>query len=134
MGDLVDQPLEQILDEPEVQHVFDDIKLGVAVPTPPVLIVQAVHDQLISVGDIDELADTYSCRRRRTSPITATCSASTCCCTRCRRRWHAALADQPVRRTPLTAHLVRTKWPTLLNPMTYMGMARLAEIAAKVAL
>ena len=59
MGDLVDQPLEQILGTPEVQHVFADIKLGVAVPTPPVLIVQAVHDQLISVDDIDELADTY---------------------------------------------------------------------------
>ena len=59
MGDMVDVPLEQILDSPEVQHVFDDIKLGVAVPTPPVLIVQAVHDQLISVEDIDELADTY---------------------------------------------------------------------------
>ncbi len=28
-------------------------------PTPPVLIVQAVHDQLISVEDIDELTDTY---------------------------------------------------------------------------
>ena len=50
MGDLLDWPLEQILDSPEVQHVFADIKLGVAVPTPPVLIVQAVHDQLISVG------------------------------------------------------------------------------------
>ena len=60
MGDLVDCPLEQILDTPEVQHVFDEIKLGVAVPTPPVLIVQAVHDQLISVDDIDALADSYS--------------------------------------------------------------------------
>ena len=60
MGDMVDVPLEQILDTPEVKHVFDDIKLGAAVPTPPVLIVQAVHDQLISVEDIDELADTYS--------------------------------------------------------------------------
>ena len=34
MGDLVDVPLEQILDTPEVQHVFDDIKLGAAVPDP----------------------------------------------------------------------------------------------------
>ena len=59
MGKLVDQPLEQILDMPEVQKVFDDIKLGTAVPTPPVLIVQAVHDRIVSVEDIDELADTY---------------------------------------------------------------------------
>jgi len=33
---------------------------------------------------------------------------------------------------PLSEHIVRTKWPTLLNPITYMGMARLVRIAAKV--
>jgi triacylglycerol lipase len=33
---------------------------------------------------------------------------------------------------PLSEHIVRTTWPTLLNPMTYMGMARLVRIAAKV--
>ena len=33
-------------------------------PTPPVLIVQAVHDQIVSVDDIDELADSYSAGRR----------------------------------------------------------------------
>jgi hypothetical protein len=33
---------------------------------------------------------------------------------------------------PLTDHLVRTTWPTMFNPMTYIGMARLAAIAAKV--
>ena len=64
MGKLVDQPLEQILDTPELQNVFDDIKLGTAVPTPPVLIVQAVHDPIVSVEDIDELADTYAVGRR----------------------------------------------------------------------
>ena len=51
MADMLDLPLEQILSTPEVQHVFADIKLGVAVPTPPVLIVQAVYDQLISVAE-----------------------------------------------------------------------------------
>jgi triacylglycerol lipase len=34
---------------------------------------------------------------------------------------------------PLSEHIVRTEWPTLLNPMTYVGMARLIKIAAKVA-
>ena len=33
---------------------------------------------------------------------------------------------------PLSEHIVRTKWPTMLNPMTYVGMARLARIVAKV--
>jgi hypothetical protein len=33
---------------------------------------------------------------------------------------------------PLTDHLIRTTWPTMFNPMTYVGMARLIRIAAKV--
>ena len=131
MADLVDVPLEQILDTPEVQHVFADIKLGVAVPTPPVLIVQAVHDQLISVENIDELADTYQSGGASVTyhrdmfsehllmhPMSAPMTL----------RW---LTDR-FNGKPLSEHMVRTKWPTLLNPMTYVGMARLAKIAAKV--
>jgi triacylglycerol lipase len=131
MDDLVDCPLQDILDSPEVQHVFADIKLGVAAPTPPVLIVQAVHDQLISVGDIDELADSYqrggaSVTYHRDAfsehlllhPFSAPMTL----------RW---LSDR-FNGKPLSEHMIRTKWPTLLNPMTYVGMARLAKIAAKV--
>src|SRR5258705_13975949 len=33
---------------------------------------------------------------------------------------------------PLTGHVVKTTWPTLLNPTTYRDMARLTVIAAKV--
>ncbi|GAB4657700.1 hypothetical protein MOKP59_44990 [Mycobacterium avium subsp. hominissuis] len=33
---------------------------------------------------------------------------------------------------PVTEHLIRTTWPTMFNPMTYVGMARLLKIAAKV--
>ena len=40
----LDPPLDEILTMPEVQHVVDSIKLGATTPTPPVLIVQAVHD------------------------------------------------------------------------------------------
>ena len=131
MADMLDVPLEQILDSPEVQHVFADIKLGVAVPTPPVLIVQAVHDQLISVENIDELADTYQSGGASVTyhrdmfsehllmhPMSAPMTL----------RW---LTDR-FNGKPLSEHMVRTKWPTLLNPMTYIGMARLAKIAAKV--
>lgn len=133
MADLVDLPLEQILDGPAVSEVFHDTKLGVAAPVPPVLIVQAVHDEIISVDDIDELADTYlaggadvTYHRDMFSehlllhPFSAPMAL----------RW---LTDRFAGR-PLTANLVRSKWPTLLNPITYMGMARLAGISAKVAL
>jgi acetyl esterase/lipase len=131
MGDYLDEPLEDILSTPEVTHVFDSIKLGTAVPVPPVLIVQAAHDYLIDVHDIDELADTYSAGGADVTyhrdafnehmclhPLSAPMAL----------RW---LTDRFADR-PLTDHLVRTKWPTMFNPMTYVGMARLAVIAAKV--
>ena len=132
MGKLVDQPLEQILQTPEVQKVFESIKLGTAVPTPPVLIVQAVHDRIVSVDDIDDLTHTYQSGGASVTyhrdmfsehmllhPMSAPMML----------RW---LTDR-FNGKPLEEHLVRTKWPTLLNPMTYVGMARLIKIAAKVA-
>lgn len=131
MGDYLDEPLEATLARPEVAHVFESIKLGAAVPTPPVLIVQAVHDYLIDVHDIDELAHAYASggadvtyhrdafnEHMLLHPLSAPMTL----------RW---LTDRFARR-PLTDHLIRTKWPTALNPTTYAGMARLAVIAAKV--
>jgi alpha-beta hydrolase superfamily lysophospholipase len=131
MGDYLDEPLEAILSTPEVSRVFDAIKLGAVVPTPPVLIVQAVHDYLIDVKDIDELADAYSAggadvtyhrdafnEHMLLHPLSAPMAL----------RW---LTDRFDRR-PLSDHLVRTVWPTMFNPLTYVGMARLAKIAAKV--
>jgi triacylglycerol lipase len=131
MSDYVDRPLDEILDMPEVQHVFDSIKLGVSTPSPPVLIVQAVHDKIISVDDIDELAETYRTGGAAVTyhrdlfsehmllhPMSAPMTL----------RW---LRDRFAGR-PLSEHLVRTTWPTLFNPSTYRGMVRLAVIAAKV--
>jgi hypothetical protein len=132
MGKLIDQSLEQILQTPEVQKVFESIKLGTAVPTPPVLIVQAVHDRIVSVDDIDDLTHTYQSGGASVTyhrdmfsehmllhPMSAPMTL----------RW---LTDR-FNGKPLDEHLVRTKWPTLLNLMTYVGMARLIKIAAKVA-
>jgi alpha-beta hydrolase superfamily lysophospholipase len=131
MGDYLDEPLEAILSTPEVTYVFDNIRLGAAVPTPPVLIVQAVHDYLIDVEDIDALADAYSAGGAKVTyhrdafnehmmlhPLSAPMAL----------RW---LTDRFEHR-PLTEHLTRTTWPTMFNPMTYAGMARLGKIAAKV--
>jgi alpha-beta hydrolase superfamily lysophospholipase len=131
MGDMLDAPLEQILETPAVQHVFHETKLGAAVPAPPVLIVQAVHDLLISIDDIDDLARTYSAGGASVTyhrdmfsehlllhPMSAPMTL----------RW---LTDR-FNGKPLSEHMIRTKWPTLLNPMTYFGMARLAKIVAKV--
>ena len=127
----VDCPLDEILDGPEVQFVFDDIKLGKQAPTPPVLIVQAVHDSIVSVDDIDELAENYRMAGAAVTyhrdmfsehvllhPMSAPMAL----------RW---LRDRFAGR-PLSEHKVRTTWPTLLNPSTYKGMVRLGMIAIKV--
>ncbi len=131
MGDYLDEPLEKILSTPEVSYVFDHIKLGVAVPAPPVLIVQAVYDYLIDVHDIDALAAAYSAGGADVSyhrdafnehallhPLSAPMAL----------RW---LTDRFAGR-PLKDHLIRTAWPTAFNPITYAGMLRLGVIAAKV--
>ena len=131
MDDLVDWPLQQILDTPEVRHVFESIKLGTTVPTP-------------SGADRPGGArpDRVRRRHRRTDrdlrqrrrhvtyhrdtfgehmllhPLSAPMTL----------RW---LRDRFAGR-PLSDHRVRTAWPTLLNPSTYRGMIRLGLITAKV--
>jgi Secretory lipase len=131
MDDLVRPPLDEVLAMPEVQYVFDNIKLGKAVPDLPVLIVQAVHDSVIAVEDIDDLAHTYSAGGAQVTyhrdmfsehmllhPMSAPMTL----------RW---LTDRFAGR-PIEEHIVRTRWPTLLNPMTYAGMWRLGGIVARV--
>jgi hypothetical protein len=131
MGDYLDEPLEDILATPEVSGVFERIKLGTAVPAPPVLIVQAVHDYLIDVHDIDALANAYAAGGADVSyhrdafnehmllhPLSAPMTL----------RW---LTDRFARR-PLSDNLIRTMWPTAFNPMTYAGMVRLGITAARV--
>jgi triacylglycerol lipase len=132
MGNMVDEPLENILRTPEVQHVFDSIKLGTAAPSIPVLVVQAVHDRIVSVDDIDELTETYSnggadvtyhrdmlSEHMLLHPLSAPMTL----------RW---LRDRFAGRPP-SSKRTRTKWPTMLNPSTYRGMLRLGLISAKVA-
>jgi pimeloyl-ACP methyl ester carboxylesterase len=129
----VHPPLEDVLAMPEVQEVFEAIRLGGTAPTPPVLIVQAVHDSVIAVDDIDELAHLYSTGGAQLTyhrdmfsehmllhPMSAPMTL----------RW---LTDRFAGR-PLDAHIVRTKWPTLLNPITYAGMWRLSGIVTRVML
>lgn len=132
MDDWVRPPLTEVLDLPEVREVFEAIRLGKTVPTPPLLIVQAVHDSVIAVEDIDALADLYSRGGAQVTyhrdsfsehmllhPMSAPMTL----------RW---LSDRFADR-PIDAHLIRTRWPTLLNPITYAGMWRLGGIVARVA-
>ena len=127
----VDRPLDEILDEPEVQFVFDDIKLGKQAPTPPVLIVQAVHDEIVSVHDIDALADSY-----RTGGAAVTYHRDGFCVHMLLHPMSAPMTMRWLRDRfaglPLSAHKEQTMWPTLFNPSSYKGMVKLLTIAGRV--
>jgi len=133
VDDLLVPPLHEVVAMPEVQEVFDAIRLGTTVPGVPVLMVQAVHDSVINVDDIDTLAHLYSqggaqltyhrdmfSEHMLLHPMSAPMTL----------RW---LIDRFAGQ-PLDSHLVRTKWPTLLNPITYAGMWRLGGIVGRVML
>jgi len=131
MDHLVHPPLHEVLEMPAVRKVFDSIRLGSTAPRLPVLIVQAVHDSVIAVEDIDDLAHGYHAGGAQVTyhrdmfsehmllhPMSAPMTL----------RW---LTDRFAGR-PLDEHIVRTTWPTLLNPLTYAGMWRLGGIVARV--
>lgn len=59
LEDLLDLPLADLLAQPQMVRVLADIQLGGAVPSAPLLVTQAVHDQLIAVEEIDELVAAY---------------------------------------------------------------------------
>jgi triacylglycerol lipase len=133
MDTWVHPPLEDVLAMPAVMEVFDEIRLGRTMPALPVLIVQAVHDSVIAVDDIDELTHLYIDGGARVTyhrdlfsehmllhPMSAPMTL----------RW---LIDRFAER-PLDAHIVRTTWPTLFNPITYAGMWRLSGIVGRVML
>ncbi|WP_082945694.1 lipase family protein [Mycobacterium sp. E2733] len=133
IGSYVDMTADQLWDLPEVRQIFDETRLGKSAPQPPVLVVQAVHDRIISVDDIDDLVHTYLrdgaavtyhrdrfCGHLLLHPLSAPMTL----------RW---LRDRFTSR-PLSEHHVRTVWPTLFNPQTYLGMTKLAFITTKVIL
>ena len=131
IGSYVDMSAEELWDLPEVRNIFDETKLGKATPEVPVLVVQAVHDNIISVDDIDALVATYArggaavtyhrdgfCDHLLLHPLSAPLTL----------RW---LRDRFAGR-PLSEHRARTKWPTVFDPSTYLGMLKLGVISAKV--
>lgn len=131
IGTYVDMTADELWDLPQVRHIFDETTLGKNTPTPPVLVIQAVHDEIISVHDVDELVRKYAddgvaityhrdrfCGHLLLHPLSAPMAL----------RW---MRDRFTGR-PLSKNWTRTVWPTLFNPSTYFGMLRLGVITAKV--
>lgn len=133
IGSFVDMTADELWDLPEVRHIFAETKLGKSKPRSPVLVIQAVHDGIISVADVDALVAEYNrigaavtyhrdrfCGHLLLHPLSAPMTL----------RWlRDRFTDQPV-----DEHRTRTVWPTLFNPSTYLGMAKLGVITAKVIL
>ncbi|WP_032369998.1 lipase family protein [Rhodococcoides fascians] len=59
LDNYIDIPLADLLALPEIVQVFQDIQPGRTAPSVPLLVVQAVHDQIIAVDDVDGQVDRY---------------------------------------------------------------------------
>ncbi|MFW0793204.1 lipase family protein [Gordonia sp. CPCC 205515] len=59
IDDYLDIPLADLLAQPEMVEMMADLQLGSHAPDIPLLVVQAVHDEVIGVDDIDRLVDRY---------------------------------------------------------------------------
>ena len=131
MDDMVDVPLEQILGTPEVQARLrrHQARRGGADP--------AGADRAGGLRPAD-LGRRYRRTRRhvlvgwRNRHLPPRLVQRALVAASAVRADDTALADRSVHGKPVSEHLVRSKWPTLLNPMTYVGMARLVKIVAKV--
>ena len=55
-------PLADLLALPAMVEVFDDLAVGTRTPEAPLMVVQAVYDQVIHIDDIDGLAERYLAR------------------------------------------------------------------------
>ncbi len=59
LDEYIDMPLADLLASPEMLDIFQAIQPGKTAPTVPMLVVQAVHDQIIAVDDVDGQVDRY---------------------------------------------------------------------------
>ncbi|MGV9709913.1 lipase family protein [Gordonia sp. NPDC003424] len=59
IDDYLDRPLADILATPEMVEMMNDLQLGSHAPSVPLLVVQAVHDEIIGIDDIDRLVERY---------------------------------------------------------------------------
>ncbi|MFI1915585.1 lipase family protein [Nocardia sp. NPDC020380] len=131
MDTYLHRPLVEIL--PELEDMFDDLRLGNSAPACPVLVVQPVHDQVIDASGIDGQVARYRERgaavwyvRDRLSehfsllPLATPMSLD----------W---LADRLAGRS-LTEPTTKTVWSVALSPAHWRSMVEMATTAMRVAL
>ncbi|MRH86528.1 lipase [Nocardia sp. SYP-A9097] len=131
MEHLLHRPLHEVL--PELEGMFDDIRLGNTAPTCPVLVVHPVNDQVIDVAGIDGQVERYReagasvwyVRDRLSEhfsllPLATPLSLD----------W---LADRIAGKT-LTEPTTKTVWSVALSPAHWRGMVEMATTAMRVTL
>ncbi|APA95110.1 lipase family protein [Nocardia seriolae] len=131
MDDYLHRPLAEIL--PDLEPMFDDLRLGHRTPECPVLVVQPVHDQVIDAAGIDGQVDRYRAGgaavwyvRDRLSehfsllPLATPMSLD----------W---LADRLAGKT-LTEPTTKTVWSVALSPAHWRSMVEMATTAMRVTL
>ena len=115
--------------DPEVQHVFDDIKLGKAIPDRSVADCEAVTTRSSESGHRRCRAHLLTGRSaghvpprqvQRAHPASPDVSAH-----------DHAVADRPVRRASRERPHRSDHLAPLFNPLTYLGMVRLGGIVAR---
>lgn len=57
---LVDRPVEELLNAPEIRSFMDQMRLGQRAPKAPVYLYHGVHDQLLPIGPSDQLAEDFA--------------------------------------------------------------------------
>jgi triacylglycerol lipase len=131
LSSYIDKPLNELVETPVVQQVFEETRLGGTAPVPPILMLQAIHDQVISVHDIDTLAAAYTAGGARVTyhrdPLSEHITLHPVSTPMVLDWLRDRFADRPLPQDP-----VRRDWPALLNPKTYVGLVRLGLVAARV--
>ncbi|MEV6277240.1 lipase family protein [Nocardia sp. NPDC051832] len=134
LGDfLTGEPLEQMLDTPEFQAMFDDLRLGHSTPDCPLLVVQPVHDQVIHMDGVDGQVERY-----RDGGATVTYVRD-----RLSEHFSMLVLHTPISLAwlsariagePATGNTDTTVWSVLASPTGLRGLLEMASTAARVVL
>ncbi|WP_067884998.1 lipase family protein [Nocardia vaccinii] len=133
VGDYLGRPLAEVLAEPHMCAMFDDLRLGGHIPNCPILMIQPVNDQIISVRAIDEQVARYRrggahvtyLRDRLSEHLTLLPLA-----TPLSLDW---LADRIAGR-PLPEPSTRTVWSVVTDSSSWRGLLEMTVTATRVVL
>ncbi|MBF6176165.1 lipase family protein [Nocardia blacklockiae] len=133
VSDYLTRPLEEIVADPAMRAVFDDLRLGTTAPRCPVLVTQPVHDRIIHADGVEAQLERYRrggatvvYLRDRLSEHFSLLPLST----PLSLNW---LADR-LAGLPVTDTTSRTVWSMAATPASWRGLLEMAGTATRVVL